>query len=170
MAKGNPYGERHRQERQEKLESMEAQRCEVTSSEKQLEAHHAVPRMFNGPDLAANYQILTSHFHQQILHTACNIQDPKLVGHRTYLSNSIKKHILDDEKREKAHEEIRKIDKIMIAEYITNMLNKLAHTYREKVIELTLINNFETIRDLHIENMKLKKMMEAYPIPSHLVE
>lgn len=155
------YGEDHKKARQERIDMLSSQQCEVTGEEGTLNAHHNVPRLFNGPDHASNYVMLDSHFHQQVLHHAVNVNDPKLVGERVRLTNALIKHLLDDEKRPQIHQAIKQLDHHLIAEYVENMMNKLAYHYRERVIELTLQRSFETIRDLTIENTLLKKKLSA---------
>lgn len=158
------YGEQHRVERAKKLISMEEQKCQLTDMPTQpLEAHHVVNRLFNGPDLASNYAMLSNNVHQNVLHPICNVHEPQMVGERVRLTKALVHYILDDEKREKIHDQIRAIDKVLISEFINNLMNKLPHHFRERMIEITTISNYETIRDLNIENMKLKKQLEAIP-------
>lgn len=150
------YGPEHRLAKGQKLSQMQEVACEVTGAKHNLEAHHSVPRLFNGPDHPSNYQILQQHFHQQVLHRACNIDDPKLIGKRVVITKRIAKHITDDEKLAELRPQMEDLDEVLIAEYISNMLNKLQHQYRERVLELTLVSSFKTIRDLNLENQRLR--------------
>lgn len=158
------YGQRHRDARAEKIKQIREKegqaQCEVTGETEKLCAHHAVPRLFNGADIPSNYQLLQADFHQRVLHASCNVTNPDLVKERVILSRQLVKHILDEEKHQQIKEHIDFIDDQLIEEYIFNMLNKLQHQYREKVIHLTLVNSFKSVRDLHIENIKLRAEMQ----------
>ena len=158
------YGQPHREAKQRKLASMDTVQCEMTGVKKPLEAHHTVPRLFNGPDHESNYQLLSSHFHHQVLHYTCNVSDNKMVGERIKQTNTLRKHILDDARSAEAKSKIDEIDESLIVEYIDNMMNKMSHHYREQIVRLTLINSFKTIRDLTIDNMRLKAQMAAIEI------
>lgn len=158
----NKYGQEHRDAREKKIQSLgENPTCEVTKTPYQLEAHHNVPRLFNGPDHTSNYMMLNSTIHQKVLHNAANISDPQLVNERQNLTRQLMRSILDDEKREGFHTQIRHIDENLIGQYINNLLNRLPFHFREKIIELTLVSNFECIRDLSIEVELLKKRLQA---------
>lgn len=164
MSRNNKYGKDHREAKKRKFDSMEHVQCEMTGDTKNLNAHHAVPKLFNGPDHESNYQVLSSHFHHQVLHYTCNVSDKELVGERIKLTNTILKHILDGEKVASARQRIEEIDDVLIDEYISNMMNKMQHHYRDKLLYITLINSFKTIRDLNIENRILKAQMGAIDV------
>lgn len=168
------YGDEHRQARKERLDIIADKygqpQCEVTGQRDDLQAHHAVPRLFNGPDAPSNYQILQGHFHQQVLHAACNVTDREKVKRRVQLTRELYKHILDEEKSKEIKAEIDYIDSHLIEEYIFNMLNKMQHHYRDKVIHLTLVSSFHTIKDLNIENERLRRQLAAHNTDSKVVE
>ena len=64
MAKGNPYGPRHQQARQEKFKETGGEKiCQVTGSTKNIECHHSTPKVFNGDDHPSNYIALNSYIH-----------------------------------------------------------------------------------------------------------
>lgn len=158
------YGPEHRAAREEKLASMPVQQCQVTGSKNRLQAHHATPRLFNGPDIAANYIMLSEHFHTQVLHALCNVSEKELVAERVRLTNTIKKNILSDEKVKGTKERIDEIDDVIVDEYISNIMNKLPHDVRERVIELTLIHSFKTIRDQAIRILQLEAKNNAIEV------
>lgn len=143
---------------------MPVPQCEVTGSRVRLNAHHVTPRLFNGPDMAANYMMLSEHFHTQVLHALCNVSDKELVGERVRLTHTIKKHILSDDKVAQAKERIDEIDDVLIDEYIHNKVNRLPHDVRERVIELTLIHSFKTIRDQAIRILQLEAKDKAIDV------
>jgi len=157
--KQNGYGPEHRAAKTKKLEAMPTQKCEITGNPNRLECHHAVPKLFSGPDNPYNYQVLTSGFHAW-LHHVCNVKDSKLVGQRLHLANFIQKHILSDQKVEIAKAQIEIIDRQLMTEYIDNLITKVAQEYKD-IIALTLLSNFETIRDLKIENQRLQAKLNA---------
>ena len=148
------YGKRHREERQKKKDSLAEQRCEVTGQKGPLEAHHDVPRLFNGPNHRSNYTMLQSHFHQKILHAACNVDAPDIVRTRVGLTRKLQDQINTREFESIPHtrEQIEDIDEYLIDQYIENMMNNLAHKFRDKVFKVTAVNSFKTIRDLTIEH------------------
>lgn len=157
------YGKRHREERQKKLDSMDEARCEVTGKKGHLEADHVVPRLFNGPNHEKNYRMLQSHFHQKILHAACNVNDPKAVGRRVALTKKLQHAIrrLDEEAIAGLRAQIEQLDEYLIDQYIENMMNNLIHKYRDKVFKTTAIASFETIRDLTIESAIKDEIIKA---------
>jgi len=155
------YGPEHRKAKEEKIASMGKVQCQVTGSQSRLNAHHNCPRLFNGPDLSANYVMLSEHFHTQVLHALCNVSDKELVAERVRLTNTIKKHILSDERVKVAKQRVDEIDDVLIDEYIHNTMNRLPHDVRETVIELTLIHSFKTIRDQAIRILQLEAKNEA---------
>lgn len=178
--KPNSYGQKHRDERAKKIQEVRERegkaQCEVTGDTERLEGHHSTPRLFNGPDIKSNYQILSSHFHQQVLHATCNVTDREKVKERVSLTKRLVKNIHNEEKRVEIHQRIDELDNELIDEYISNLMNKMQHQYRERVIHLTLVNSFKSVRDLHIENYRLeqenellKKKLEAYEANSRYV-
>lgn len=151
------YGNRHRQEKQKRIDQ-NGRQCEYTGSTRNLEAHHAVPRLFNGADLASNYQILESTLHNY-LHQICNVTNNELVGKRIKASNYVKKHILEDEKREAGIDMIESLDNIMLAEYVARLVFLLEEEYKG-MIYLTMLSNAKAIRDLSIENYRLRSLLD----------
>lgn len=59
-----------------------------------------------------------------------------------------------------AKQTLEVLDRELMSEYISNLINKAAQNYKE-LIFLTILSNFETIRDLSIENYQLKAKLEA---------
>ncbi len=154
-----PYGSEHREQRTKKLESMDIPQCEITREKRNLEAHHVVPKSMNGPDLASNYQILSRAFHDY-LHDVCANDDCKLVQKRLNLAHFIKKNLLHEERVQPAKEAIRALDEILMKEYIEKLVRSLGDHYAD-IVELTLYNNFSTIRDLTIERDTLRARLDA---------
>jgi len=148
------YGKRHREERQKKKDTLAEQRCEITGKRGKLEAHHDVPRLFNDPNHHSNYTMLQSHFHQKILHAACNVDAPDIVRTRVELIRKLQAQInaRQYDAIPGTREQIEDIDEYLIDQYIENMMNNLAHKYRDKVFKVTAVNSFKTIRDLTIEH------------------
>lgn len=153
------YGPEYRKAREEKKDSMEDLRCEITKRER-VENHHVVPKMFSGPDVPENLQRLASAYHAYV-HEICNVKDSKMVGRRIHLANYIKKNILDDEKVKIAKAQLAEIDEILMPEYVGNLVNKLCEEYKEMLF-LTVLNNFKTIKVQTIEIMQLKAKLEKY--------
>lgn len=152
----NNYGNKHREERRKRLDQLDKKQCELKNAP--LEAHHNVPRLFNGVDLASNYSMLHTVIHNY-LHQICNVTNTELVGERIKASNYTKKYILDDEKRQRGIDRIEELDNVMLAEYIARLVFNLSKDY-EGVLFMTLLSNAKTIRDLSIENLRLEKTLE----------
>jgi hypothetical protein len=148
------YGRTHHDAKQEKLALLvEPNKCQVTGETGPLEAHHVVTRTHSGPDMASNYIMLKNTFHSYI-HSVMNVtgEDEKFYK-RLGLAKKLWNNptALDtDTTRSK----IAEIDNTLIVQYINNTLNNLSHHVREKVLFLTLVANFETIRDLNFQNHK----------------
>lgn len=156
------YGEEHKKARQERLESLPVQQCEVTGQRRDLTAHHQVPKMFDGPDMAQNYLILSKAFHDY-LHAICNVTDSDLIQKRISLAQYIRRHILDDVKREAGIKELDAIDNILMPEYIDNLVNTLAQEFHQ-MIHLTILNNFHTIKHQAIKIAHLEAKQKALEI------
>ena len=153
------YGKNHSQAKKEKIASITPVTCEVTGEKGPVEAHHTVLRSFGGPDLSSNYIILATSFHKYV-HDVCNVQDKeshfyqrKLLAQK-YFQDPLQEHA------DKFKKKIEDIDAVLMPQFIQNMLNNLSHNVREKVLELTLICNFSTIRDLNMKNHKLQAELD----------
>lgn len=153
------YGPDHRAAKTEKLESLPTKACEVTGQYKALEAHHSVPRLFDGPNKKENYMILSHAFHKY-LHSICDVDDKELVQERTSMTYRIQNNLRDDQKVESAKQKIRRIDDILMPEYIYALVHVLGKEYKN-IIELTILSNFHTIRELTIENLQLKAKLDS---------
>jgi len=151
------YGREHSGAKRDKLGELSVLACEVTGSMSNLEAHHTVPKFFNGPDMKSNYQILAQDFHQY-LHYIVNVSNDQLVLMRKMESKKLWNAPLH-EYAQKAKSKIDAIDEILMAQFVDNLINKLAHDVREKVLYLTLLSNMKTIRDLTVENHTLKSQL-----------
>lgn len=157
MARG--YGPEHRAARTQKLESLPTKACEVTGQTRDMEAHHVVGRLFDGPDKKENYLILSHAFHKY-LHSICDVDDKDLVQERVAMTYRIKNNLRDDQKVESAKQKIRRIDDILMPEYIYALVHVLGKEYKN-IVELTILSNFHTIRELTIENLQLKAKLDS---------
>lgn len=158
----NSYGKKHREAKQKRLSRIDNDTCEFSSRDikNNGEMHHVVTRLHGGPDHESNYRWLNGNIHQKFIHGLCNVDDPESVRSRVILSRALFKHILDDKKRNEYHEKIRDIDSLLINGYIENMLLNLPDWLRDNVLFQTLVSNFETVRDLTIENLYKDAVIE----------
>lgn len=152
------YGREHTSAKREKLAEVFSLECEVTGEKGRLEAHHVVPKSFSGADTKSNYILLKDTFHGY-LHYCINVKEhDEQFFRRLGLAKKIWKNPLAVDVERTKHE-LDILDKLLIPIYIKNTMNNLTHNVREKVLELTLISNFETIRDLNIQVHQLKQQL-----------
>jgi len=150
------YGVEHREAKQEKAIRTEGeQECQVTGKKECLNAHHNVPKFFNGPDMSSNYIMLDESFHRY-LHYICNVTKNNLVGQRIMLTNKISKHIHDDSKVLDTLREMDKVDDKLIPEYIHNMMHGMPESVQELLTFHSLVSCFKTIRDMRVKIMQLE--------------
>jgi hypothetical protein len=153
------YGKQHTTAKHEKLAGVLSPKCEVTNSTGKLECHHVVPKSFTGPDMKNNYILLKDTFHGY-LHYCVNVKEQ---DEQFYRRLGLAKRLWNDplgSRAESTHKELDVLDKLLIPIYIQNTMNKLQHNVRDKVLELTLISNYETIRDLTIKVHQLEAELQ----------
>lgn len=134
---------------------MDEIRCQVTSDTRELHCHHSTPKLFNGADHPSNYMTLARWLHEH-LHESANVKDGDLVGKRVMLTRALAKYLLDEDKAEQIHAQIRELDKIMLTQYVDNMLAYVSHHIREQIIRETIITGMNATRDLGIDLMREK--------------
>lgn len=170
----NKYGDEHKAARKARMDQLGPNpRCEMTNQKKQLSAHHQVPKSFDGPDMEENYSMYSRAFHEY-LHAVCNVSDTELLQKRIQLSEYIKRNILDDEKRERGMRELYYLDKILMSEYINNMIDVLAKDFHDIIFQ-TIYSNFQTIKkqaiQIHYLSTKLKAVeVEATEKKTHSID
>lgn len=160
----NSYGKEHMTAREEAIAERGYQ-CQVTGKTGSIEAHHSQPRYLGGPDHKSNYVLLEKNFHQ-MLHDRTWSEHNDLIAERA----KYKKMIIKEPTNEWALSKIREIDEVLMLEYIQKLMGEMPHNLREKLIESTLYSSFETIRDLTIQILVLRKEVEALQNESKPVE
>lgn len=148
------YGREHRDAKKERIEQLGEGKCEITGEKKDLEGHHNSPKLFSGPDFASNYIILTKDFHSY-LHTICNVHNNELIGKRLHLANKINKEPTSPH-FEYTKKALDKIDDELMREYISNQIMHIQGDVRDKLLEISLLSCYKTIRDLSIKNRQLE--------------
>jgi hypothetical protein len=162
------YGRDYRSARKEKLKDMKYPHCEVTAGTEHLEAHHNVPKLFNGADVKENLIILKRDFHAYI-HEVCNVKNNELVYQR---QNIAKKMLQDINGLQAQHykKQLDDIDEILMREYVDNMILGISDRYRDKILGLTLISQMQTIKTLTIKLLQAEdkiSRMEANNSTTH---
>ena len=165
------YGESHKEAKRLRYEQEGRKQCKVTGQWRDVEYHHATPRFFNGANHPSNYQEVVKFVHQQ-LHQAANITDPSIVAKRVHLTKLLMRNLTSEEFPQ-IHQSIREMDKVLVAQYVQNMLDNISHKYRDKIIELTMVSGMDSTRDLSIELERIKaivsELKELFPeISDHL--
>lgn len=159
-----PYDKEHRIARNETINDRGYQ-CEVTGDTTEIEAHHVVPRSFDGPDMKENYQLLQKEFHKKI-HEVTKTTHPQLHYERQH----IKRSLLKNPDNEQYRERIRAIDNDIMPEYIGRLIRDLPEEYQKLVIEQTMVSNFHTIRELTIELLSVRKQLEEATTPQNIIQ
>lgn len=158
MSSLEKYGSDYKQARKEKVGSLAVPADEVTYSTKDLETHHNQPKMFSGPDIKENLILLCRDFHQYI-HSMCNVKDNDLVYKRLAISKNIWKDpngmtVEGNKKR------LDEIDNVLMREYINNMILNVGQNYRDKVIEITMLSQMQTIKTQAIKIKQLEDQLQ----------
>ena len=154
----NRYPSEHKEERKKAIEER-GEQCEITGAiadcmrNVRIEAHHTVARVFGGPHLSSNYQLLESHFHA-FLHRWTKSDHPHLIQKRAQLQESI----TNNPNNSLAISRAKEVDSIIIPEYIEKLMD-LPTDLRDKLIASTLESTFTTIRDLTIEVAQLREQL-----------
>lgn len=155
------YGISHKEAKAEKIQKMTTPRCEMTNSKMNLQAHHVVPKLFNGPDLSQNYQILSKAFHEYI-HAICNVPNNSLVQRRINLARMLERNLMNPEKAPQLEQDLDDIDDVLIKNYVENMINNISGEYKDAMTSLTIQNNFHTIKKQAIIIKKQELMLEHF--------
>jgi hypothetical protein len=158
MSSQEKYGSGYKQARKEKMSSQAVPADEVTYSTQDLETHHSQPKMFNGPDVKENLIILCRDFHAYI-HQICNVKDNDLIYKRLALSKKIRSEP-NSMSVEGSKKRLDEIDSVLMREYIQNMILNVSQNYKEKVIEITMLSQMQTIKTQAIEIMQLKDQLQ----------
>jgi len=104
--------------------------------------------------------MILSHAFHQYLHSICNVDNKDLVQDRISMTYRIQNNLRDDHKVNSAKQRIRQIDDQLMPEYIYALVHVLGKEY-QNLIELTILSNFHTIRELTIENLQLKAKLDS---------
>ena len=151
------YGANHRRAKEERLERLPSQACEITGDTNKLENHHNQPKALDGPDLVGNAIILANHFHSY-LHEICNVQDAELFALRKKYARAIYNNPLSQKVTEN-YNGLVAVDEQLMHQWALNLLTKFGGDAQMKVSVLTVVRNMETIRDQRIENHKLQTLL-----------
>lgn len=157
MSYPDKYGSEYKQARKEKIDSQAVPADEITHSTQDLETHHSQPKMFNGPDVKENLIILCRDFHAYI-HQICNVKDNELIYKRLALSKKIRSEP-NSMSVEGSKKRLDEIDSVLMREYIVNTMN-LSANFRDKVLEITMFSQMQTIKTQAIEIMQLKDQLQ----------
>lgn len=157
MSYPDKYGSEYKQARKEKIASQAVPADEITHSTQDLETHHSQPKMFNGPDVKENLIILCRDFHAYI-HQICNVKDNELIYKRLALSKKIRSEP-NSMSVEGSKKRLDEIDSVLMREYIVNTMN-LSANFRDKVLEITMFSQMQTIKTQAIEIMQLKDQLQ----------
>lgn len=155
------YGREHTSAKREKLAEVISRKCEVTGEQGNMECHHQVPKCFSGPDMKHNYVLLKDTFHSY-LHNAINVTgEEEIFYKRLGMAKKLWNNPLSQEAPE-LKRKISEIDSVLIPKYINNTINKLAYNVRDKVVELTMVSNYHTIRELNMKVHELEAKLAQF--------
>lgn len=158
MVSPEKYGSEYKQSRKEKMASQVVPADEVTYSTQELETHHGQPKMFNGPDVKENLIILCRDFHAYI-HKICNVKDNDLIYKRASIAKKIW-HEPNSMAVPGSKKRLDEIDNVLMREYVVNTMN-LGQNFRDKVIEITMLSQMQTIKTQAITIRQLEDQIQT---------